>query len=150
MLLLEPGCRKAEQPSPAPSAERAVSGVPVASGTKLASPAEAAQEKAEQKRPTTLLYVRIPKAITPLERAERYETPLDTLLREQDLGEVSGGGSALKAGGGIEYVGIDVDVYDAKLALPIVIKKLRELGVPKGTIVEETRDDDPAVSHPVW
>jgi len=89
-------------------------------------------------------------AITPIERSERFEEPLDAVLRERNLGEVSGGGTGLKPGGGIEYVGIDVDVYDAKVALPIIIQKLRELAVPKGTIIEETREDEPAVPHPVW
>jgi hypothetical protein len=116
----------------------------------LAVPPSPAPSNSSQKRPTTLLYVRIPAAIDPLVRGEKFEEPLDALLRERDLGEVSGGGTALKSGGGIEYVGIDVDVYDAKVALPAVIAKLRELKAPQGTTVEETSEDEPAVSHPVW
>jgi hypothetical protein len=105
---------------------------------------------AEEKRPTTPLYVRLPGAIPPLERSDKFESPLDALLRERKLGQVSGGGSGLKPGGGIGYAGLDVDVYDAKVAIPVVIQQLRELKAPQGTTVEELRDDGPAIQHRVW
>jgi hypothetical protein len=56
----------------------------------------------------------------------------------------------LKANGAVEYVGFDVRVYDVKVALPVVIKTLRELKAPKGTKIEESRDDEAPIEHPVW
>jgi hypothetical protein len=105
---------------------------------------------AEDKRPTTPLYVRLPGSIPPLERSDHFESPLDAFLRERRLGQVSGGGSGLKPGGGIAYAGLDVDVYDAKVAIPVVIQQLRELKAPQGATVEELRDDGPAIQHRVW
>jgi hypothetical protein len=145
LFSLSLGCRGGERRSGASAAASVTAAAPG-----RAAPSGSASSSAEQKRPTTLLYVRIPAAIQPLERGEKFEEPLDVLLRERSLGQVSGGGSALKPGGGIEYVGIDVDVYDAKVALPLMIEKLRELKAPKGTTIEETREDEPAVAHPVW
>ncbi len=78
-----------------------------------------------------------------MERGKKYEDPLDAFLKAKGLGEVSGGGSQLSqpnAAGqrSIEWVGIDVDVYDSDKALPFVIKKLKELGVPVGTVIEQS------------
>lgn len=147
-------CRGSERQSGASPAASATAAAASSAPAKQEAPPSPSRPSSAEQRPTTLLYVRIPAAIQPLERGEKFEEPLDMLLRERHLGEVSGGGSALKAGGGIEYVGIDVDVYDSKAALPVIVQKLRELKVPKGTTIEETRDethdDEPAVSHSVW
>src|SRR5690349_4000642 len=99
-------CRGQEsRPQASTTAAASAAAVP-----KVAPPASASSVPvAEAKRPLVPLYVRIPAAISPLERSDRFEGPLDALLRERKLGEVSGGGSGLKPGGGIEYVGIDVD-----------------------------------------
>jgi hypothetical protein len=126
----------------------ATSAAPALSSPNLSKPASSGST--EEKRPTSPLYVRLPGAIPPLERSDKFESPLDALLRERKLGQVSRGGAGLKPGGGIEYAGLDVDVYDVQAALPVVIQELRELKAPKGTTVEELRDDGPAIPHKVW
>ena len=126
------------------------SAAPSLSLTSTPAPPAPASARTDAKRPTSPLYVRLPGAIQPLDRSDRFESPLDALLRERKLGQVSGGGSGLKPGGGIEYAGLDVDVYDVQAALPVVLQELRELKAPKGTTVEELRDDGPAISHRVW
>lgn len=90
-----------------------------------------------QKHNTEFLYIKIPENILPLDRYEKYEIPLDDLLRKAKLGEVTGGGTALSSIKGIEYIGIDIDVIDSKRAIPLLIKKLRELKAPKGTVIEK-------------
>src|SRR5687768_4081734 len=59
------------------------------------------------------VYVKIPAAIQPLERASRFEDPLQEALERAGLGEVSGGGSQLSDADAdgrrqIEFCGIDV------------------------------------------
>lgn len=78
----------------------------------------------------------------PIDRSKKYEDPLNDFLVARSLGEVTGGGSQLSqpnASGQrfIEWVGVDVEVYDPEKALPLVIEKLRELGVPEGTEIEQ-------------
>ena len=34
-------------------------------------------------------------------------------------------------------MGVDVDVYDPETAIPAIVAKLKELGVPRGTIIEQ-------------
>jgi hypothetical protein len=41
------------------------------------------------------VFVRIPQALQPLERAAKYEDPLNAALTRLGVGEVSGGGSQL-------------------------------------------------------
>lgn len=50
----------------------------------------------------------------------------------------------------IQFVGIDVDVFDVKAALPVVIEKLRQLGAPQGTVIEESRGAASPLVHQVW
>jgi hypothetical protein len=147
-LVLAVACRGEEHRASENTAASASAVAP----PKLEAPAPTAppSASAEEKRPTIRLYVRIPGAIQPLDRSDRFESPLDALLRERKLGEVKGGGSALKPGGGIEYVGIDIDVYDVNAALPVIAQQLRDVKAPKGTTIEELRDDEPAIQHRVW
>ncbi len=93
-------------------------------------------------QPTYLLFVKIPESVMPIERGEKYEDPLNNFLVTESLGEVTGGGSSLShpdSNGkrSIEWVGVDVEVYDPEKALPLVIKKLKEIGVPEGTKIEQ-------------
>ena len=88
------------------------------------------------------MFIKIPDSIMPLERGEKYEDPLDAFLKEKGLGEVTGGGTQLlkaNAAGerAIEWVGVDVDVYNPDNAIPLLIEKLKELGVPDGTVIEQ-------------
>ncbi|HET9317945.1 MAG TPA: hypothetical protein VFQ51_20290 [Vicinamibacteria bacterium] len=87
------------------------------------------------------VYVRIPAAIAPIERGERFEDPLNSALRQAHLGEVTGGGTGLSAPDaqgrhGIEYCGIDVDLYDPVKGIPFLREELARLNVPRGTVLE--------------
>ena len=87
------------------------------------------------------VYVRIPAPIPPLERGERFEDPLNSALQKAQLGEVTGGGTGLSAPDahgrhGIEYCGIDVDLYDPVKGIPFLREELVRLKVPRGTVLE--------------
>src|ERR1041384_1064010 len=73
---------------------------------------------------TYLLYIKIPEQIPPAERGKKYEDPLNELLSQHGLGEVSGGGTMLTKDKKIEYVGVDIDVTDPQKAIPLLIAKL--------------------------
>jgi hypothetical protein len=95
--------------------------------------AEAARE-----RNHFFFYVRIPGDIQPIERAERFEDPLQAALDAASLGEVSGGGSQLAGQGKeIEFCGLDVEVTDRDRGLQLIREVMRRLRAPPGTVIEE-------------
>src|SRR6187549_991514 len=90
---------------------------------------------------TQFVFVKIPEAIGPIERGEKYEDPLDSVLQNEAVGEVAGGGSQLSnpdADGRrvIEWVGIDVDLSNFDKGMPVLKRELLRLGAPPGTILE--------------
>ena len=94
-----------------------------------------------QESVTHLIYVKIPAPIGPLERAERFENPLEEVLQRTGVGEISGGGSLLSAPDAdghcsIEYCGIDVDVNDLAAGLELLTVEMRRLEAPPGTSLE--------------
>ncbi len=50
--------------------------------------------------------------------------------------------------GSIDWVGVDIELVDLGDALAFTKKKLRELGVPKGSVLEFERDGK-AVVEPI-
>ncbi|MGJ7497922.1 hypothetical protein ACSFA8_22980 [Variovorax sp. RT4R15] len=92
-----------------------------------------------QQRPT-FVFVKIAEPIMPLERESKYEDPLDEALKKARLGEVTGGGSSLSKEKKIEWVGLDVELTDVPRGIPLLRKKLIELGAPKGSTMEYELD----------
>ena len=90
---------------------------------------------------TYFLYIKIPEQIMPMDRGTKYEDPINDLLTQHHLGEVSGGGTMLTKDKQIEYVGLDVDVTDTEKAIPLLITKLKEIGAPKGTVIEQNEPE---------
>lgn len=89
------------------------------------------------------VYLKILAGIGPLERAERFEEPIDAALAEDDLGEVSGGGSSLgdaRPDGSrpIEFCGVDIDTRDRDAALKVLRVVLPGLGLPRGSELHYT------------
>ena len=108
---------------------------------------ESRQSKDTESRwdPGLFVYVKIPGDIQPLARGERFEDPLQSVLEETGLGNVSGGGSQLDdpypdGRPRVEFCGIDVDVTDCEKALALLKTKLTELGAPPGTELHYTKD----------
>jgi hypothetical protein len=93
---------------------------------------------------SVFVFVRVPESIQPLDRASKYEDPLQLALDEAKLGEVTGGGSQMsepKTDGSrdIEWVGIDVELVSLDQGLGVLKRELIRLGVPKGTVLEYER-----------
>lgn len=89
---------------------------------------------------TFFVFAKIQDKLMPIERGRKYEDPLNAALLNAELGEVTGGGSMQAKDGTIEWVGVDIELVDLSAALAFTKKKLRELGAPKGSVVEFTRD----------
>jgi hypothetical protein len=90
---------------------------------------------------TTFVFVEITESLMPIDRGEKYEDPLDSSLKKEALGEVTGGGSQLSepdedGARHIEWVGIDVDLFDLARGLPVLRAELKRLGVPRWTSIE--------------
>ncbi|TLM73388.1 hypothetical protein ACONUD_10090 [Microbulbifer harenosus] len=83
-----------------------------------------------------LVFAHINEPIMPIDRGEKYEDPLDDFLQENEIGEVTGGGSSLTELGDIEWVGIDIQLKSPHENIAKVVRKLRELGAPNGSYLE--------------
>src|SRR5882672_4482900 len=86
------------------------------------------------------VYIKIPIALGPIDRGERFEDPLQVTLDLEGLGTITGGGSQLSeedADGrrAIEFCGLDVDLYDAVKGLPLLRRELVRLQAPSGTML---------------
>jgi hypothetical protein len=89
---------------------------------------------------TFFVFARIQDTVQPAERSTKYEEPLDAALKTAKFGEVTGGGSMLSKQKTIEWVGVDIELVNLTDALDFTKKILRQLGAPKGTVLEFTRD----------
>lgn len=85
---------------------------------------------------TTFVFAKIIDTSMPLERASKYEDPLNAALKEAKLGEVTGGGTMTNKDRKIEWVGVDMELTDLERGIPFVKNKLRQLGAPKGSKLE--------------
>ena len=89
------------------------------------------------------VFVKIPEPLEPLERADKYEDPLEESLTSSGAGVLTGGGAMLSAPDAdghreIEWFGIDIDLFDFDSGLELIRTDLTRLGAPKGTILEYT------------
>jgi hypothetical protein len=89
--------------------------------------------------------VRIPESLEPLERAEKYEDPLEESLTSSGFGALTGGGAMLSAPDAyghreIEWCGIDIDLFNFDAGLELIRNELKRLGAPEGTMLEYTLD----------
>ena len=72
--------------------------------------------------------------ILPVDRGDRYERPLDEMLRARGLGQVAGAGTSLdETSGEIVEVEIRLHLSDLDQAVAAVIHFLAAAGAPKGT-----------------
>lgn len=62
---------------------------------------------------------------------DEIEEPLDEILQENNLGEVTGGGS------GSGSSNIDVEVQDLEKGLKVIRKVLQDIGVANSTVINQ-------------
>jgi hypothetical protein len=96
----------------------------------------------KRKPEPTFVFAHINARAQPIDRGDRFEDPLDAVLKEAGVGEVTGGGCGLASGDSneIEFDGIDIDLIDLGRGLPLVIQTLERLGAPKGSRLEFDRN----------
>ncbi|MGZ0017507.1 hypothetical protein [Yeosuana sp. AK3] len=74
--------------------------------------------------------------IMPLDRGEIYEDPLEEFLIANGIGEVTGGGTMQLKSGELEYCDLEIKLNTSEInenVIQLIIKKLEELGAPKGS-----------------
>jgi hypothetical protein len=113
-----------------------------------AKPAKKAAKKAAKKKatgvkgvivtgtrhdPPVFLLAHLPVGISPFERADRFEDPLEEALG--NLGQVTGAGTSVDDNGVPDSCDIEIEVSDVIRALPIIRRVLVEQGAPDGTVV---------------
>jgi hypothetical protein len=79
--------------------------------------------------PRIIVLVKMPEAIAPLERREKFATPLDAALQRENLGKVTG-----------SEIAVTVELTELERGVAFVKRELLRLGVPKETTLEFTRN----------
>lgn len=91
------------------------------------------KEKMEKVEPQYIV-VTVNARIQPLHRGEIYEDPLEEILSENSIGEVSGGGTLQFQTSEIEYCDIEIQVKNSNEdTIDIIKSSLEKIGVPKGS-----------------
>jgi len=85
--------------------------------------------------------VKLNARLQPEHRHELFEDPLDALLESAELGQLTGGGTALTDEGEVDYGDIEIALTDPA-SLPGVIELLEQLGAPKGSLIQRAGEPD--------
>ena len=79
--------------------------------------------------------------VEPIDRGERYEDPLQSVLESRGIGRVTGGGSQLNELGGIEFADIEIELADLDDSLSTVADTLEAAGAPVGAELIHAADN---------
>ena len=91
-------------------------------------------KKATPDQPSEMIVVTLNAKLQPVDRGEHFEDPLDAVIKQAGIGEVSGGGTQQQHSGEIAYCDIEITLSStADAAVPVIIARLEELGAPKGS-----------------
>lgn len=92
------------------------------------------QANAAQDAEEVFVLARLNARVQPIDRGEIYGRPLDAMLREQGLGEVTGGGTQLDENGEVEFCDLEISLKGtSEAALAALRGCLEALGAPKGS-----------------
>jgi hypothetical protein len=99
--------------------------------------------RAEIRKDTFFVYVKIPEDLQPIPRGEKYEDSLQVRLESLKFGRLTGGGSELGENHpdgtpSVEFCGLDIEVNTLPEGLAFLRNALVELGVPIGTQLHYT------------
>jgi hypothetical protein len=94
------------------------------------------KEQVSDEKPL-FVYVKIPGNIQPLDRANRFEDPVQKALSTEKLGEITGGGSQLagEETSLILFCGLDVELYDVERGIALLRRELIRLKAPMDTFL---------------
>jgi hypothetical protein len=87
-----------------------------------------------------VVIARVHEYIEPIDRGARYEDPLQTVLEQRGVGQVTGGGSQLNEQGGIDYADVEIEVANLDDALGVVTGALEAAGAPEGSELIDAAD----------
>lgn len=80
-----------------------------------------------------LVLARFYEHIEPIDRGERYEDPLHSVLQQAAMGQVTGGGSQLGELGTIEFADVEIELANLDGAVNTVVEALEAAGAPEGS-----------------
>jgi hypothetical protein len=86
-----------------------------------------------------ILSIRIDEDLLPVERVDKYETPLRQALESAGIGEVKKSGAAYNRDWRIQNIVIITEVNDVAEGVKLLRKKLRELNAPKSTVIQQNQ-----------
>lgn len=92
--------------------------------------------KHQNEKPVSYIIATLNDKITPIDRGDVYQDPLDKLLSELGVGEVSGGGTMQHETGEIDFCDLEIQIKAEQPSPDLVqriIAKLEGLGAPKGS-----------------
>lgn len=84
-----------------------------------------------------MLIARFYEPIEPMHRGERYEDPLNGVLRSTGAGAVTGGGSQLDATRSIAYAEIEIQLSNQAEGLAAVVAALELAGAPEDSEIRD-------------
>lgn len=80
------------------------------------------------------IVVQLNARLQPMHRGQFFEDPLAEMLKNHNIGEISGGGTQQNQSGEIEYCDVEIEVKNSSEAtVQKIIHRLEELGAPKGS-----------------
>ena len=83
-----------------------------------------------------LVIARLNDRAQPMDRGGRHEDPLDTFLKANGLGEVTGGGTLLQETGEVAFCEVELQLAStAPEVLEAVTGQLHSAGAPKGSLL---------------
>jgi len=82
------------------------------------------------------ILVKIPDAVDPVERGDKYDDPMTSALTGAGVGVFNGGGT-VASGGKIEGCYLDIELSDRDRGLEVIRGVLREAKAPIATSIEE-------------
>ena len=102
-------------------------------------------ESKNEKNPEFII-VTLNDKIQPIDRGDYYEDPLDEFMQQNQIGEITGGGTMQAENGEIEFVDIEIqlnDEIDVKSSALKIIDFLKEKNAPKGSKlrIENTNEE---------
>ena len=133
MTAMKKATKKAPTKKAAPKTRAAAKKAPAKKAAKKATGVKGVIVTGTRHDPPVFLLAHLPVGISPFERADRFEDPLEEALG--NLGQVTGAGTSVDDNGVPDSCDIEIEVSDVIRALPIIRRVLVEQGAPDGTVV---------------
>lgn len=80
--------------------------------------------------------------LMPMHRGDIYEDPLQEALENYGIGNVDGGGTLMEEDGSVACCDINIELNEDEKSLNDLLKILDELGLPKGSLLHFSEDDN--------